>query len=196
MRASHGVGRESRETTLNQKITRTAVGLTGLFFAQAIAFAPAGAEMRQPRTSDLVCSLSAFFSTDPADRFATHVRLDGRGLVSCRNDQGFSSEFPVVVDVEADVPEGLLKKPGEVSFSGNTAPFVVPREAGQLQDEYEIRPYGWNQKMDPTSPEVLFRGRRHDLVIQMKLTSQTSALAGLNVTKLRLHFDETAPDLF
>ncbi|RYZ69120.1 MAG: hypothetical protein EOP05_15310 [Proteobacteria bacterium] len=144
-------------------------------------------------STNLICSMSTFFSFDSSDNVGDLIKSEGRGLVNCKNDQGFATEVPVYADLEARVVQ-TMRNTGELSFSGNSAAFVIPRELGQLQDEYEVRPFSWN---DPASqnPNVLFRGLQHDLVIEMKLSSSTQALSRIEVTRITLRFDETAPDL-
>jgi hypothetical protein len=176
-----------------------AFGLFVLLFSASVGRGQADPQARRALgaavergTTDLVCSMSTFFSFDGSDNIGDILRTEGRGLVNCRNDQGFSTEIPVYADLEARVVSAMSNK-GELSFSGNSSAFVIPREVGQIQDRYEVRPFSWN---DPAAqnPTVLFRGLRHDLVIEMKLSSSTQALQHIEVTALRLRIDDTAPD--
>lgn len=144
--------------------------------------------------SSLMCTISAFFSTQPENRMGLASRIDGRGLLSCRNDQGFQTEAPVQLDLEAAWPSDL-QSGGEIAFSGNTSVFVVPREISQIQDHYTVREFERDAKPSSSVPAVLFKGRRHDVVIEMRLTSQTARLNDVRVKALGLRFDESAPDL-
>jgi hypothetical protein len=148
----------------------------------------------------LICTLSAFFSTDlsahvhsRAKAKEERIRLEGRGLISCKNDQGFSTELPVLVDLDAKFPEPPALE-SEFSFSGNTSPFVVSGDINKVHDRYHSQTHSWLKK-SPTTPAFLFRGMRHDLVMEMTLTSPLPGLSKLEATGLRLHFDDSAPDL-
>ncbi len=144
-------------------------------------------------STDLTCQLSSFFSFDGSDNVGATLRTEGRGLLTCKNDQGFTTELPVFADLEARVTQNIANS-GELSFSANSSAFIIPREVSQLQDRYDVRPFSWN---DPASsnPALLFRGDKHDLVIEMKLTSSTQALNRIEITRLNLRFDDSAPTL-
>ena len=165
------------------------------------------------RTGEMVCNLSLFFSVDPEVRLDHQgglTTLDGRGLMSCKNDQGFTTELPVMADLEADLPKipsrgpasftpdtGTAdKSPNEISFSGNSDRFVIPREVNQIYDVYDVRNFSWDRHESKTEPSVLFRGSRNDLVVSLKLNSKTSNLQGLKVKSMRLSFDDKAPEIF
>jgi hypothetical protein len=146
----------------------------------------------------LICTLSAFFSTDLSPHLHSkskneRLRLEGRGLISCKNDQGFSTELPVLADLEAKFPEPPALE-SEFSFSGNSSPFVVSGDINKVHDRYHAQSRSWLKK-NPTTPALLFRGMRHDLVMEMTLTSPLPGLSRLEVTGMRLHFDDSAPDL-
>jgi hypothetical protein len=159
------------------------------------------------RSSELVCSMSLFFSVDPDDSLLQNggaTKLDGRGLMSCKNDQGFTSELPILADVEADLPKTLRKVttasgdnsvPSEVSFSANSSSFVIPREVNQIYDVYNVRTFSWDKSPGPGEVSLTFRGTRNDLVVGMKLNSRSANLSELKVKSLRLSFDDQAPDL-
>ncbi len=163
-------------------------------------------DREQTRTDELVCNLSLFFSVDPDDglkaKNVTH--LDGRGLLSCKNGQGFATELPVLADLEAAMPNVTrapasvpleAPKTTEISLSGNTTPFVISREVNQIYDVYTARQFSWEKSQPAAEPTMTFRGKRNDLVIAMKLTSKTSNLAGFDIKSLKLSFDDQAPDL-
>ncbi|MES2855483.1 MAG: hypothetical protein V4692_06460 [Bdellovibrionota bacterium] len=143
---------------------------------------------RQP--SQLVCSLSMFFSFDADDVVGNVVHIEGRGLTTCKNDQGFSTEAPVFADLDAKIDGQLI--PGETAFSANASTFVIPREIGQIADVYETRSFSWNE--NKAEPVAVLRGRKHDLVLELKLNSVTSTIELLNVEGVRIRFDDTAPD--
>ena len=165
------------------------------------------------RSSELVCTMSLFFSMDrdktvsaqlASQKISTVAELDGRGLLSCKNDQGFTTETPVLADLEADLPvlanlsdaDTVTDVPSnEVSFSANTEPFVVPREVNQIYDVYTVRDFSWEKPASSGAVSLTFRGGRNDLVIGMKVNSRKSNLTGLKVKSLRLSFDDDAPDL-
>jgi hypothetical protein len=148
------------------------------------------------RVSSLICTMSSFFSIDPDEIVDSKAIFDGRGLLSCRNDQGFTTELPVLVDVSAEFV-GSQRAQGEIAVSGNSSPFVIPRDVNQLQDAYVVRTppvatvAATNEASDAS---LLLRGLRNDLVMELKLNSQASDLKSLKITSLRLRFDETAPD--
>lgn len=147
------------------------------------------------RTSELVCDLSAFFSIDAADRMKPTTKLDGRGLMSCQNEQGFTSEVPILADLEVELPKDAAPE-GEVSLSGKSSTFVIPRDIAQLQDTYTPHQITRGPASVADDSQVLLRGRHHDLVIEMALTSQAQAAQKIHVKSMHLRFDDAAPDLF
>jgi hypothetical protein len=159
------------------------------------------------RSSELVCSMSLFFSVDPDDRLLPSggpTKLDGRGLMSCKNELGFTSELPILAELEADLPKALRKVttvngedsvPSEVSFSANSSSFVIPREVNQIYDIYNVRSFSWDKSPSAGELALTFRGTRNDLVIGMKINSRSSNLSELKVKTIRLSFDDQAPDL-
>lgn len=203
-------------------VTGSLIGFAGLIAAGSAARADveyriggrvSASTSDDRRSSQLVCTMSLFFSMDREDRFDArlvskqnpHVaELDGRGLLSCKNDQGFTTETPVLADLEADLPpltrtpaseSFAATAPGEISFSANTDPFVVPREVNQIYDVYNVREFSWQKPAASSGVSLTFRGGRNDLVIGMKMNSRTSNLTGLKIKSLRLSFDDDAPDL-
>lgn len=169
------------------------------------------ASFSEKRSSELVCTMSLFFSVDPDERLLSghtaanaSTKLDGRGLMSCKNDQGFTSELPILADLEADLPSSLRvvntingedTVPTEVSFSANSSPFVIQREVNQIYDVYSVRTFSWDKAPANGEAALTFRGNRNDLVIGVKIASRSSNLNGLKVKSLRLSFDDQAPDL-
>jgi hypothetical protein len=139
----------------------------------------------------LVCSLSLFLSFDSNDVIGNVAHIEGRGLTTCRNAQGFTTDAPVFADIDATV-KGVVPS-GESSFSINASTFVIPREIGQINDVFDTRDFSWTDrtKADPT---LVFRGRRNDLVLETKLTSATTQLSQIEIQSMRLRFDESAPD--
>lgn len=144
--------------------------------------------------TELICSLSAFFSVDPSTLVDRRARLDGRGLMRCSNDQGFTTEQPILIDLEAELPAEYQRE-GEISVSGNSSAFVVPREISQLEDSYQVRLHSWNES-ESNPPHVILRGLTHDLVIEMRFTSPNREDRSIKVRDLSLRFDDSAPDLF
>lgn len=144
-------------------------------------------------TRALVCSMSSFFSFDRNEVIGDTVRIGGRGLLDCKNGEGFTLEEPVVVDLVVKIRGDIPK--GEVALSGNTAAFVIPRDPGQLQDLYHSRDFGWTTKTDDKYRKIVFRGVANDLVIEMNLTSLNSPLFDLDIESLRIRYDDEAPDL-
>lgn len=164
---------------------------------QSLSIDESGARQRsnrlEKRTSQLICTLSAFFSVDADQIVGPTTRLDGRGLANCTNDQGFQTEVPIQAEIELSFPT-RGPKVGEIAISANSSPFVVPRELSQLQDTYALHP----ATAGLGNPELSFlvRGEHHDLLIELKLISRTATLKGVRLHNLKLTFDESAPDLF
>lgn len=147
----------------------------------------ADTQITRGERSQLVCTLSSFLSFDPVARIAPLKSLNGRGLLSCRNENGFKTEYPVLADLNID-----MQVPASATFySLDSRPFVVPREIGQIQDVYKSRSSGEKIEKEP-----LLHGRANELVISLKVTSHQASEAPLHITSLRLRFDESAPDLF
>ncbi len=144
-------------------------------------------------TTQQICTLSSFFSFDSDTQATATIHIEGRGLATCRSDQGVVADIPVFADLEATVIAPLANS-GELTFSSNSSAFVVPRELAQLQDRFTVRTYGF-QSTHPDSPTMIFHGSQNDLVIQMKLTSSTQAFQKVSVKAITLRFDESAPTL-
>jgi hypothetical protein len=159
------------------------------------------------RASTLTCELSAFFSMDPAEQVGVEVTLDGRGLMTCRNDQGFSTEFPVMADLGVLVPKGTVQT-SEFTLSANSESFIIPQDISQLQDTYSIHS-ATAENADRATPTHLslapgaaafnqplrLDGKNHELVIELRLTTRSQPISGLRVTTLNIRFDDSAPDL-
>ena len=144
------------------------------------------------RPSQLTCNISAFISADRDDMYRSRLIFEGRGLLTCQNENGFTSELPLSVELEGDVTQ-VPTRGTEISLSGNSSTFVIPREINQIQDSYSLREVSPISKT--SEPRVLLRGNRHDLVIEMKLSSRTNTIEHLKVSSLKLRFDDSAPEL-
>ena len=162
-----------------------------------LATSRAASEDSPQRVKDLVCTLSAFFSVDRAERARKESAvIDGRGLVTCKTDQGFNTEFPIRADLVANVPDELFSG-GEIAFSANSSPFVIPYEASLVGDRFSSRPYSWLASSSSEDERtLLFRGEKSDLSIELKLAARGIPLDGIGFTSLRLRSDDEAPDLF
>ena len=168
-----------------------AITLIAFLFTSSIG---QGQDPAKSKTShELICTISAFFSIDANEQVADAIHIEGRGLASCKNDQGFSTDVPVSAIVNARAM-GNWANAGELSFSGNSSSFVIPREIGQLQDTYAIKTFA-SDLSDKATPTILFGGAQHDLMIEMKFSSATQAFEKIEITSMSLHFDETAPTL-
>ena len=149
--------------------------------------------MNERRTASLLCQISAFFSVDEGDATTPHTVLEGKGLMNCHNDQGFTVEMPVTADLSVEFPHGFQQN-GEFALSANSAEFVVSRDISQAQDKFAVRKLSRVPAVLTSNHRVVFRGERHDLVIEINLNSPQHSLQGVKVTGLVLHFDDSAPD--
>jgi len=186
----------SRWNVLSWASPFVAISLMAFLFTSSIGQgqSPSMNDSSRAKTShEMICTISAFFSIDSNEQIASSIRIEGRGLATCKNDQGFSTDVPVSAVVNAKAM-GSWSNAGELSFSGNSASFVIPREIGQLQDTYSIKSFA-SDLNDKTSPTLLFEGAQHDLMIEMKLSSTTHAFEKIEITGMNLHFDEAAPTL-
>lgn len=172
-------------------VTLLGSGVLFALLALLLGASTARTETNGPRA--LVCTVSAFFSFDRDDVIGDTVLIGGRGLLQCRNDEGFTLEEGILTDLELKV-RGPLPE-GEIALSGNTSAFVVPRDPGQLQDLYRSRDFGWTKREHDHTRTLVFRGVANDLVIEMTLASRASPLVDLGVESLRIHYDDSAPDL-
>jgi hypothetical protein len=167
------------------------------FAALTFALFLANAATVHGKESVLICTMSVFFSLDPDNGLIAKDRktfVEGRGLLSCKNEFGFTTEVPVVADLKAKLPERRLAE-GEFTFSGNTSPFVIHGELNQVKDHYHAREFSWLKEKEADDPALLLRGMRHDLVLEMKLTSNLLGLRDIHFSSMSLKFDEAAPDL-
>jgi hypothetical protein len=153
------------------------------------------------RSTNLVCSMNAFFSVDASDHALKKMgkialeHIDGRGLLTCQNDQGFTTEYGIVADMDVEFQSG---KTSSFAISAETQPFVIPREVSQIHDVYSIR-NALTESANPlrlpaSKPVILFRGREHDLLFEMNFTSRNQDLSTFKVNRLSLRFDDSAPD--
>ncbi|MEK7358155.1 MAG: hypothetical protein AAB250_17040 [Bdellovibrionota bacterium] len=170
--------------------------LVGSFVFCGLIAVMLGASTAHTETNEskaLVCTASFFFSFDRFEVIGDTARVNGRGLLSCKNDEGFSLEEPVIGDLEVKVKGGLPE--GEIALSGNTSTFVIPREPTQLQDLYRTRDFAWTAKSAGGEQRLVFRGVTNDLVIDMRLTSNNAPNVEFEVETLRLRYDDAAPNL-
>jgi hypothetical protein len=144
-------------------------------------------------SQQLICTISAFFSVDSDEHLAGPLQIEGRGLASCKNDQGFRTDLPVSLLLQARAV-GDWTNAGELSFSANSSSFVIPREIAQLQDSYRVKSFA-SDFSDPSSPTLLVEGTEHDLIMDVRLSSSTAALQRIEIAGFTLGFDETAPTL-
>lgn len=174
-------------------------GLTRLFFMALLATVITEVAqlskhqaVAERRTTPLICTLSAFFSGDAGNFVPSQMKLEGRGILSCKNDGGFSTELPVEGSIDVDARQAP-KEGTEVTISGNSAPFVLTREVNQIQDTYAAREQtsGSSQK----DPSYLLSGNKTDTLIDLKISSKTSPIAMLRVKSMHLKTDESAPTL-
>jgi hypothetical protein len=148
---------------------------------------------RSRATQQMICNVSAFYSIDANEQVSDVIRIEGRGLATCKNDQGFATDVPVSTSMTARAV-GNWANAGELSFSANSSSFVVPRELAQMQDSYSIKPYA-SDLNDKFTPTVLFGGEQHGLIIEMKFSSATQAFQRISIQSMTIHFDESAPTL-
>lgn len=173
----------------------------------------AGLEQSERRTSQLICGLSLYFSADASERVYTlnqktgvkETRLDGRGLLRCRNDQGFTAEYAILADLDVGLPPQVSGVVPQFSLAAESSAFVVPREVPQIEDTYAAREEfsavltsrlsGGQGNLDAKT-SALFRGGKHDVVLDVAFISRGQGLEGLRALSLNLRFDDSAPDLF
>ena len=174
-------------------IGRTQDQTTNLTDPRAKSFLGSAGSHRAQSTQQLICTISSFYSIDANEQISDVIRIEGRGLATCKNDQGFSTDVPVSSVITARIL-GNWSNAGELSFSGNSSSFVIPREIAQMQDTFDIKPFA-SDLNDKSSPTIFFQGQRHDLMIEMRFSSSTQALQKIEMISMSIHFDETAPTL-
>lgn len=150
------------------------------------------ATLAQTERSSLICRLSAFMTADREPNQDKPIKFEGRGLLTCRNGGGFTSELPLQIELLANAD--LSKIPGtEIALSGNSSPFAIPRDVNQIQDSY--RPQFSTSGGEGTNAKALLRGHRHDVLIELSFSSHLAPVRDLNVISMELSFDEKAPRL-
>lgn len=142
-------------------------------------------------TSSLTCQMTAFMTADREAAPDKPLKFVGRGLLTCRNERGFTSELPVHIDLVADTDNSAVPA-GEIALSGTSLPFVVPREVTQLQDSYQPQ---ISNSGDDNSLKTLLRGRRHDLLIEINFSSHLTPIKGLSIISMELRLNEKTPRL-
>ncbi len=177
-------------------LNRVALVLCSFAFA-ILAIASSNSEAQSPntRTLPLVCTISGLFSFDGATVVNRSVIAEGRGLLSCRNDNGFATDYAIHGQLKMYVPEAVRDK-GDIVISAESRAFVIPREIGQIQDFYHVRLSPHALTANSFEPNLLFRGSRQDLAIEMKLTLHDPIMSEFDFRGLDLRFDDTAPDFF
>jgi hypothetical protein len=170
-----------------------ALALIAFLFTSSIGRASLRTVTRGVTGQPLICTVSSFYSIDTNEQTPGSIRIEGRGLATCKNDQGVSNEIPVSSVITARAV-GNWANAGELTFSANSASFAIPRDLTQMQDVYEIKRYA-SDLNDRSAPMALFSGTQQGLVIEMRFTSTTQALSKIELTSMALHFDESAPTL-
>lgn len=143
--------------------------------------------------SSLTCRLSAFMTADRESVTDKPLRFEGRGILTCRNGGGFTSELPLQIDLLADADTSKLPGATEIALSGNSSPFVVPRDVNQIQDSY--RTHASSSGSERTSSKALLRGNRHDVLIELSFSSHLAPVEDLQVISMDLRLDEKSPRL-
>ena len=184
---------QDRLNVLSWASPLVAVALLAFLFTSSIGQTQGRSSKARAIEQPLICNISAFYSIDANAQVSDALQIEGRGLATCKNEQGFSTESPISVVISARAL-GSLTNAGELSLSGNSSSFVIGRELSQMQDRYELKPFA-SDFNDKSSPTLLFVGQEHQVIIEMHFTSATQAVRKLEIVSMAIHFDETAPTL-
>lgn len=159
-------------------------------FSDAKAKQLIGLPVSRASNAQMICSVSSFFSVDSNEQVGDRIKVEGRGLATCKNDQGFTTEVPIKTEIDAKVV-GSWANAGELSFSANSSSFILSREIGQLQDVYRVKLFA----SEIEKSRYFFEGTDHDVMMDVKLSSSTDALQKVQVQEMNIRIDENAPDL-
>lgn len=142
------------------------------------------------------CRLSLFFSIERNEQAALAPEAEGRGLVSCKNIEGFQTDYPLLAEMKIQrTPElhAMLADSAENEFtiSMNSSPFSITREMTDIQDKYDPKLINSSSKN-----ELLILGEHNQVAINLTITSRNRPLRELVVKSLHLHFDNEAPEIY
>ncbi len=155
----------------------------------------------ESRTALWTCELDAFVVSDASQKIKRRPELDGRGLVSCRNVNGFDLRLPVEAKVKVSRGSPAIP-PEQMKLTIDSVPFVVGRDLDQLYDFYTRQTELGNGGAATAGTVAGFVsgitlvGERAGLLLPVRVAlPPESAGAGLHVEDLRLDFDSSAPDI-
>jgi len=142
------------------------------------------------------CKLSLFFSMERNERAALVPEAEGRGLVSCKNIEGFQTDYPLLAEMKIQrTPElqATLAQASENEFtiSMNSSSFSITRELTDIQDKYEPKTIS-----SSTQNDLLLLGEHTQVAINLSIASRNRPLRELVVKSLNLHFDNEAPEIY
>jgi len=143
-----------------------------------------------------MCTLSLFFSMDHNEQVSLNPEMDGRGLVSCRNNEGFQTDYPVLADMKLEQTPDLQRTvtkdlTNEFTVSVNSGSFVITREIADLQDQFEPKSIS-----SSSSPGLLMMGQHNEVAFNINMTSRNRPIRELKIKSMNLHFDNSAPDIY
>ena len=142
------------------------------------------------------CRLSLFFSMERNEQAALAPEAEGRGLMSCKNIEGFQTDYPLLAEMKIQrTPElqATLAQSAENEFtiSMNSSPFSITREMTDIQDKYDPKTISSSAQND-----LLILGEHTQVAINLSITSRNRPLRELVVKSLNLHFDNEAPEIY
>ncbi len=175
----------------------------GIFFSTTFSFFSVienlNARTQEPLVSESLrssiwsCELSALLTTtDPVQISVAYRNLEGRGLIVCRNQQGFSTELAVTAKMKMK-NDPTIKIPTDESYLAlSSQNFAVPRDLNHVFDHYQpriIRP-----DVPPGKEGEVVQGRNYGNLIQLGFTGPRAMIKQAANAELQLSYDSSAPN--
>jgi hypothetical protein len=148
------------------------------------------------RASTWVCEMNVDFPMNESDRNEKYSKINGRGIVSCHNDEGFSTEVPVVAELHWRLNSTNPSLSSEPAVRVKTKPFVIGRDPDQIYDQYLVHMNNGPSAAQDGQSTLLLKGRKNQLIMALTFAGSAEQLKALQVSDMQLSFDDHAPVLF
>lgn len=170
--------------------------MISLLLVSLLSFSATASESR---TSHYTCSFdlalapndaSASIVSGVAKKSDLHfANLIGRGVASCKNQQGFQFNLPTVMAISLDAKEQIPLN----SLRANIDPVSVDSDVHKIFDQYtthiELRQTAGITPRSSTNRSVVVKGLKNDVLIQIHLNLPADFTDKVNISKVDLKLD-------
>ncbi len=142
------------------------------------------------------CNLSLFFSMEQNEQAALQPEAEGRGLLNCKNREGFQTDYPVIAEMKVEQTaelQAVLHQAvqNELTISMVSGQFSITREIMDVQDSYISKKLTSNVQND-----LLMLGEHSQVAFNLAVTSRNRPISSIGVKSMKLHFDNEAPEIY